>query len=109
MNPTAVPGDPSGPPPNSDAALRKRLTASAIEAARQAILNRLERLLPGDGLLTVEPTVVHLNRVVIYTCKRSNRLGVVNLWVTMDNDPEVLADRAISELEATQVHALETP
>lgn len=109
MNRTAVEGDPPGPPPLPTRPSSQRVTAPAIEAARQAILRRLEQLLPGAGALTVAPTVVHLNKTVIYTCKRSNRLGVVNLWVTMDSDPEVLAERAIAELETTQVHALEAP
>ncbi len=88
---------------------QQSLTAPAIEAARQAILRRLELRLPGAGAITVVPTVVQLHNMVIFTCRRANRLAAVNLWVTMEGDPDVLAERAIDELEATQIHALEAP
>ena len=82
---------------------------STIEAARRALVRRLERKVPGPGTITVQPTVAHKHNIVVYTCRRSNRGAVVNLWLRIDDDPEGLAERAIDELEATQLTALEPP
>lgn len=89
--------------------MSKLVEAEAIEAARAALLERLQRLLPGPGVLSVEPTVLGLHGMVVFSCRRDNRGGVVNLWVTVSGDAETLADSAVQELQATQIHALEAP
>lgn len=81
----------------------------STEAARLAVLQRLEHELPGPGELSVDTLRAPHGEHVVFLCRRSNRIGFILLTVPLSGDPAELVAHALRELAATQRDALATP
>lgn len=81
----------------------------STEAARLAVLRRLEEELPGPGELSVDALRPPHGDHVVFLCRRSNRIGFILLTVPLNIDTAHLTAYALRELLATQRDALATP